>query len=724
MGHAATVGRRLAGLARRAPRRGPGAARFYFLLFALACIASAAAAVVLEPAPLPWRLAGLVFVAAVAGVRVAEYRRGGPLPWPVDLAEIGGLALLVATLSLQPARSMLFGCLMFRAVTGRLSRVLTVQAGFIAVLLGAAAAEDLDGSAVGGDLTGMLLNPVALYLLRAVLLGGERDREHQHRLLSTLLHNLPTGVLVADLSGRPSLINQALRRLLHWPDHDGVPLPATVPLTGADGAPVPAADRPLARALAGRASHDREYLIGTASGGRRRVVINAEPLVGTDGDQLGAVVTMLDVTEQRDQQLRLDHLSEHDPLTGLPNRRRLGRLIAAATGGVTVLQIGLDRFKGVNESLGRLAGDQVLIVAASRIQEALGPADSAARLDGDEFAVLIDGGDAAHVQQVVAGVTTRLHQPIWVGDRPVRCGVSVGVATAAAGATGELLRDADLAMFAAKSAGGSQVRTFTPQLRRETSERVRLEDDLRAAVHAGELTAWFQPIVDLRTGRTRAVEALARWQHPRLGMVPPDQFVPLAENGGLIDVLGAQILRQACTRAATPGCAWDVSVNVAPAQLRAGDFPDMVLGILAAAGLAPGRLILEITESMLSEDDEVLDRLQRLRGHGVRVAVDDFGTGYSCLARLDSLPVDILKIDKSLLHRVGAGGAAPLVDAAIALAHGLGLRAVVEGVETAEQAAYLQAHGCESAQGYLYARPARWDDLPGAVAPTVTAEAA
>jgi diguanylate cyclase (GGDEF)-like protein len=705
----------IAGLVRRVPRHGLRAAQFYFLLFALLCIVSAAGAVATRPVPAPVRAAGLLLIVLVAALRIAEYRRGRPLAWPVDLAEIGGLALLVSTLTLQPARSMLFGALMFRAVIGGVRRVLILQTGFIAVVLGASVAEGMDGAAVAGDLTGLVLNPIALVLLRSLLHAGERDRERQHRLLSTLLFNLPTGVMVADMTGRPTLVNQALRRLLHWPDREdsALPLANAVPMTTTGGAEVAAADRPLARALRGQTSRDAEYVMGTATGERRHVVLNAEPLTGTDGEQLGAVVTVLDVTQQHHQQLRLDHLTGHDTLTGLPNRRHLRQRISEALAGpgaapVTVLQVGLDRFKAVNESLGRHAGDQVLIVAASRIQEALGGSGGVARLDGDEFAVVLESADADRVQQVVAGIGARLNQPIWLADRPVRCGASIGIATAAGGDADEVLRDADLAMYAAKSAGGNQQRTFTPHLRESMSERVQLEDDLRAAVHGGELVPWFQPIVDLGTGRVRAVEALARWQHPRLGMVPPDQFIPLAENGGLIDALGESMLRQSCARlATTPGCTLDVSVNVAPAQLRAATFPDMVLGVLADTGLAPHRLILEITESILIEDGDVLTHLHELRGHGVRIAVDDFGTGYSCLARLDSLPVDILKIDKSLLHRSGG----VLVDAAVALAHGLGLRAVVEGVETPRQAEYLRERGCDSAQGYLYARPAPWEDL-------------
>jgi diguanylate cyclase (GGDEF)-like protein len=711
--------RTLADLARRAPRRGLRAAQWYFLLFALLCIASAAAAVLMQPAAAPVRAAGLAFLLLVAAVRIAEYRRGRPLAWPVDLVEITGLVLLVSALTLQPARSMLFGCLMVRAVIGRIGRVLTLQLGFIAVVLGAFMVQDLDRAAVAGDITGMVLSPIALFLLRALLQSGEVDRDRQHRLLSTLLYNLPTGVLVADLTGRPTLVNQALRRLLHWPDRAeaALPLAGTVPLSAADGTAVAAGDRPLARALNGETSREAEYVLGTATGERRHVVINAEPLAGTDGERLGAVVTVLDVTQQHHQQLRLDHLTEHDPLTGLPNRhhlrRRIGTALGRETGPVTVLQIGLDRFKPVNESLGRQAGDQVLIVAASRIREALGAADSLARLDGDEFAVVLAPADTGRVQQVVAGITARLSQPIWLGDRPVRCGASIGIATATTGDPDDVLRDADLAMYAAKSTGGNQARTFTPALRAQMSERVRLEDELRDAVHRGDLIAHFQPIIDLATGRARAVEALARWPHPRLGMVPPDQFIPLAESSGLIDALGESMLRQSCDRlASAPGCTLDVSVNVAPAQLRTAAFPDMVLAVLAETGVGPHRLILEITESMLTEDGDVLAHLRRLRQHGVRIAVDDFGTGYSCLARLDTMPVDILKIDKSLLHRAGPLRSAPLVDAAIALAHGLGLRAVVEGVETVEQSDYLRERGCDSAQGYLYARPVAWADLP------------
>jgi diguanylate cyclase (GGDEF)-like protein len=414
------------------------------------------------------------------------------------------------------------------------------------------------------------------------------------------------------------------------------------------------------------------------------------------------------------------HEAFHDGLTGLPNRSlfidRLGHAIERGERSgaeVGVLFCDLDGFKTVNDSLGHSAGDRLLVSVADRLRECLRSADTVARLGGDDFAVLLEElrgpGDAARAAQRILNA---LDAPFQLASREVYVTVSIGIAT---GTTDPdtLLRDADLAMYRAKSEGKGRYAMYEPALHTAIVERLELEVDLRRAIERGELELAYQPIFSLRSGAIESLEALARWRHPTRGVIPPARFIPLAEESGDIHALGAWVLREACQRAALwrarypgfPGL--QVSVNISSVQLREPRLVDEVAAALADAQLEPAGLALEITETVLIEDVEIASRrLEELKSLGVQIAVDDFGIGYSSLTYLQRFPLDSLKIERAFVDRIGRADEDPaLLRAIVDLAEIFGLRPIAEGIERQEQPQRLLELGCELGQGHLLAKP-------------------
>ena len=447
----------------------------------------------------------------------------------------------------------------------------------------------------------------------------------------------------------------------------------------------------------------------------------------------GIVVNARDVTERKAYEERLARQATHDSLTGLPNRRllmdRLGQALARAGRSgqrVAVLYLDLDDFKVVNDSLGHDAGDELLVAVAERLRDCLRPEDTVARLGGDEFAVLVeDAEDAAAAARVAERIGEALREaPFEVRDRRMTVGASVGVVLADEQRRGaeDLLRGADLAMYEAKDRGKAGHAVFDPETERRFLRRVELEDGLRRALKRGEFALRYQPVVALDTGRTVGFEALVRWERPGRGLVAPSEFVPLAEENGLIVPIGRWVLREACRQARRwqsplPGSEGPppiVGVNLSARQLSHPDLVEDVADALAAAGLDPERLTLEITEGAVVGDEERhVDALRRLRGLGVRLAIDDFGVGYSSLSYLRRLPAGLLKIDRSFVEEIGDGDRGDdkevpdevLLSGVLGLAKGLGMRTLAEGVETAGQAARLRELGCDLAQGFLFSGP-------------------
>ncbi|MEU0155458.1 putative bifunctional diguanylate cyclase/phosphodiesterase [Micromonospora fulviviridis] len=425
---------------------------------------------------------------------------------------------------------------------------------------------------------------------------------------------------------------------------------------------------------------------------------------------------------------RLRRLAYSDQLTGLPNRltftRRLRRALRA-DGPVAVLLLDLDGFKQVNDRFGHAAGDRLLSTIAERMRDATGPDGMIARLGGDEFAVLVAGDRPVPPERLAVRLLAALEPLPGEEDVGVHPSASIGIAEYGPqhASHTDLLRDADIAMYAAKAAGKSAYRTCTPQLRESAVTRAELIADLRRAVDEGQLLMEFQPIVDLATGTVRSAEALVRWRHPRLGVLPPARFLPLAEETGLILAIDRWVIHEATRAAAT----WreqapevTVAVNIAAAHLRRPDLIATVTGAVGAAGLPPRALTLELTESALIEGSEaVLDRLTQLRDLGIRIAIDDFGTGYSSLSYLHRIPATELKIDRSFVSRLDADDARAYatVEMINRLAGAFDLAVIAEGVETRSQHAAVTAIGCLHGQGWRYGRPVALSELLHALTP-------
>lgn len=485
-------------------------------------------------------------------------------------------------------------------------------------------------------------------------------------------------------------------------------------------------DRSRWRALVGRLKADprdevtTEWRIQHSDGSWRTfqsVVTNMldEPGVG------GLVLNSRDVTDQRAVEDQLRHQAFHDPLTGLANRalfaEHLERAVRRRTrygGSVHVMFIDLDDFKAVNDLRGRAKGDKLLRQAADRLQTTLREADAIARLGGDEFAVLFEGtlggidpGAAANRLAEAFAI------PFELDDESVMVTASMGVATDEGGADTEeeLLRHADLAVYAAKAKGKRCCVVYTSELHDSILEAMRIETELRQAVERGEFLLFYQPIVDLASGRITGIEGLIRWEHPDRGLVFPNDFIGVAESSGWIVPMGEWVLTQACRDLKTlddvGGKPMRVSVNVSPRQLSDPGFVTMVINVLEVTHLRAERLTLEVTESLYVDDVAGrTEALRELRKLGVKIAIDDFGTGYSSLGSLREMPVDVLKIDKSFVDNIAdSAESVHLVRMILELAHNLGVATVAEGAEEADQVQILRAMGCQSVQGYYFSKP-------------------
>jgi diguanylate cyclase (GGDEF)-like protein len=435
----------------------------------------------------------------------------------------------------------------------------------------------------------------------------------------------------------------------------------------------------------------------------------------------GIVLNARDVSERKALEAQLTHQAFHDPLTGLANRALFFDRVTHAlerrqrsNERLAVLFLDLDNFKTVNDSLGHVPGDRLLVAAAVRLAACVRTADTVARLGGDEFAILIEDAHGDLATHAAERITAALREPFAVEGKEVFVTASLGIATDEAGMTAsELLRNADMAMYTAKSRGKGRSEQFEKRMHREALDRLELEADLRRAIERGDLLLLYQPIVSLETAAITGMEALVRWVHPERGLLYPAQFVPLAEETGLIAPLGEWVLREACRQAKEWDVRWRpavplvVSVNVSGHQVQNVRIVEAVRDAVARVELRPGCLVLEITESVLMQHTEtMLERLTQLKAVGIQLAIDDFGTGYSSLSYLQRFPIDILKIAKPFVDDVGRPGGHPvLARAIIALGETLALRTIAEGIELREQWQGLRGLGCELGQGYYFARP-------------------
>jgi diguanylate cyclase (GGDEF)-like protein/PAS domain S-box-containing protein len=436
-----------------------------------------------------------------------------------------------------------------------------------------------------------------------------------------------------------------------------------------------------------------------------------------DHDVAGLVVTMRDVTVKRELTRELEQRVFHDDLTQLANRSlfldRLdqARLRSRRTGSaIAVMFVDLDDFKAVNDGLGHAAGDTLLCAVSGRLSECLRPSDTIARLGGDEFAVLLDGvADVAEVMTIAHRLLEVLQLPVEIDELSVTVPASIGIAMAEQGhAHTNLMRDADIALYRAKEQGKNRIALFDTSMGWEAYSRLRLRTQLESAIENQELRVLFQPIIALDSREIVGVEALIRWEHPKLGTLSPSEFVPIAEESALITLIGGWVLRQACAQAAL----WNqgsrslyVSVNVSARQLREPAFAVEIAAALSTTGLAPNKLMLELTESALIDEAAGQNLVDNIAPLGVGIAIDDFGTGYSSLAYLQRFPVNVVKIDRSFVSRLNEEGMRAVVKSMAAISSVMGYTSIAEGVETAEEAADLVGLDYGFAQGFLYSHP-------------------
>jgi diguanylate cyclase (GGDEF)-like protein len=431
------------------------------------------------------------------------------------------------------------------------------------------------------------------------------------------------------------------------------------------------------------------------------------------------VATYEDVTERRQAEAKIIHMARHDALTNLPNRVLFQDKMEKALGRgdpIAVMFLDLDRFKSVNDSLGHSVGDALLCAVTERLQRVVSPSDTVARLGGDEFAIVQRHATPGSASELAGKIIAELAEPFEVQSHQLIVGTSIGIAMAPADGSepDQLLRNADMALYRAKSDGRGNYHFFQPEMDAQMQERRKLELDLRKALQGDEFELNYQPLIDLARGEVCGFEALLRWNHPERGLVPPDEFIPVAEEIGLIVPLGDWVLKQACRDAAKWPAKTTIAVNLSPVQFRNPMLALSVVSALGQSGLAASRLELEITESVLLQADRtVLDALHQFRDLGVRICMDDFGTGYSSLSYLRSFPFDKIKIDRSFIRELGKDNdCMAIIRAVMRLGSSLGMVTTAEGVETAEQLEILRAEGCMQVQGFLFSKAVPAAEIP------------
>ncbi len=491
---------------------------------------------------------------------------------------------------------------------------------------------------------------------------------------------------------------------------------------GVDGlAESPEGRAHIAQLMAREPFANFEFCRTDEQGDTRWYCINGEPLFDDQGVFKGYRGTGTDITSRKLTEQRIHHIAQHDVLTGLPNRSLLQDRLSQAVAyscrtlhPVWVMLIDLDRFKFVNDSMGHKAGDVLLMTVAARLRAALRETDTVARLSGDEFVVILtEHADQRLTPATVERVMEAVAQPVLLGTKEffVTCSIGVAIYPTDGAPADSLIEHADIAMYRAKKLGRNNFQFYTPAMNEEALERVRIESALRNALERNEFVLHYQPQVDLATGQIVGMEALIRWQHPELGMVAPNRFISVAEDTGLIVPIGAWVMRTACAQ----NKAWQdaglghlrVAVNLSARQFSAANLIASIRAVLDHTALPPGCLEIELTESLfLSDVTLAVELLHSMKALGVKLSIDDFGTGYSSLSYLSRFPIDTLKIDRSFVSDITRdANDAAIVDSIIALAHNLKLAVIAEGVETAEQLAYLRAHGCDEMQGYFFSRP-------------------
>jgi diguanylate cyclase (GGDEF)-like protein/PAS domain S-box-containing protein len=548
----------------------------------------------------------------------------------------------------------------------------------------------------------------------AAELAGEQKRAQVERSwLRTMIDQVPDYLYIKDKDARFVIANRAVAADLGHGDPNML-----IGKSDLDVHPMPLArryyDDDMSVIRSGKALIDYEEYVVRPDGTQLWLSTSKLPLRNPEGQIIGLVCSARDITERRHTEAHIHFLAYHDSLTGLPNRaqfeRDLAVLAARAAGGVpaTLVLIDLDRFKHINDTLGHVAGDDLLRQLANRLFQLVGPAGTLARVGGDEFAILLSGPAAGAAESLCRAIQLQFERPFRLFDDPAFITASFGITRWQPGSDAfSMLREADIALYEAKARGRGRWEVFVPQMAETVEEKRQIEQDLRRALdQGGELTLEYQPIFGADSRNVVGAEALVRWDHPERGRLAPDVFIGVAEERGLIERLGEWVLEEACRMLAQTTIPW-VAVNVSPVELRSRRFVDRVIEQLRQLGIDPSRLQLEITEGVLLDTSEATEAgLTRLRGAGIRLALDDFGTGYSSLNYLRRYNVDKLKIDRSFVGQLGqSSDAEVIVRTIIDLARSLNMKVTAEGVATERQRDYLVARGCHELQGYLLSEP-------------------
>ena len=570
-----------------------------------------------------------------------------------------------------------------------------------------------------GDEVGDIARAITVFKANAIaLLDNDARLARLNRQFDAALNNMTHGLCMLDGEQRVVITNMRFRELYRLSADDAAPGTTMRDMVeGRIAAGFYAGNSPdeyrkrLLRPTTETSVEVHHYIDG------RSISISRSPML--DG---GWVTIHEDITDSQHAARRIAHMATHDALTNLANRvllrERLDNEIARCRRGrgMALLSLDLDRFKAVNDTLGHPIGDALLQAVADRLRQNVREIDTVARLGGDEFAVLQTDADCP---EFALGLAQRLisviSAPYAISGHAIEIGTSIGIALAPRDSSDadELIKCADMALYRAKENGRGTAVMYEPDFQTQSLARRAIEQDLRHAMASNALELYYQPVVDLETGTVSSVEALLRWKHWERGWVPPMEFVPVAEEAGLIGVLGQWVLETACKAAIRLPPGVKVAVNLSPRQFSAGDVGSQVIDALAVSGLAANRLTLEITEStLLKEDGAVIDTLNRLRSLGVTIMLDDFGTGYSSMSYLRRFPFDGLKIDKSFIRDASSqDDRVAIVNAIVTMAQSLRMKSVAEGVEDAADLELVRAAGCTHVQGYLFSRPVPFDQV-------------
>jgi diguanylate cyclase (GGDEF)-like protein/PAS domain S-box-containing protein len=545
-------------------------------------------------------------------------------------------------------------------------------------------------------------------------LNLEQERDRNYAFLSQIIDHIPSQITVKDVHDRRYLLVNRVAEAQFGISRDLIIGKTADDLFPEAAAKLIAADEEKTLQSPDGLFKD-EHVWETQGMGLRYITSKRLGIRNSAGQARYIINVVDDVTERRLANEKIAHLAHYDALTDLPNRvlfrEQIERELRKAVSGqqFALLYIDIDEFKGINDSLGHHVGDELLKAVAASLKDCTKPGDLIARLGGDEFAVIQTAvGGRAEVEEFVIRIYEAIRQPYQCLGHHLSTDASIGIAIAPEDGTelDQLIKHADLAMYAAKAEGRRVYRFFEPAMDARAKARLTMEQDLRQALADGGFDIHYQPLLDLASGEVTGCEALLRWRHPERGMVSPAEFIPLAEDTGLINELGDWVMQTACTEAAGWPSRVRLAVNVSPIQLKSPTLALRITGALAASGLPPDRLEIEITEAVLIHDDETaLEILHQLRAIGVRIALDDFGTGFSSLSYLKRFPFDKIKIDRCFVSDIEVDGSAAIVQAVVNIAAARNMTTTAEGVETEQQREMLRQLGCTQMQGYLFSAP-------------------